>query len=106
MINWAKTTGDYTLLQDSDVDLPRDSRAHALNLVSLTKYRTVEFRHHEGTLNSDTICRWVALVTAIVRTALSHDTDEVMTWQRDTFQFSGEVVPKDVYESWVARPRT
>jgi hypothetical protein len=45
----------------------------ALNLLPLTSYGSIEFRHHQGTTNTADIIKWIDLIRALKDTALSSD---------------------------------
>jgi hypothetical protein len=47
----------------------RTSRYHKLNLESMTRHGTVEFRQHSGTVDGEKIVNWVKLVTNFVQVA-------------------------------------
>ena len=52
------------------------SRFSALNIESLSKYGTIEFRQHQGTLNADKIISWVLITQAMIERFVQHN----MTW--------------------------
>jgi hypothetical protein len=47
------------------------SRYHKLNLESLVRHGTIEFRQHAGTVDATKIANWVKLVTSFVECAVS-----------------------------------
>lgn len=49
---------------------PRDDRYRKLNLTSLTRHGTVEFRHHAGTIDFNEIFHWVRFLHYFTNTAL------------------------------------
>lgn len=44
-------------------------RYHKVNVTALGKYGTIEFRHHNGAINSDTIVNWVTFLLHFVERA-------------------------------------
>lgn len=48
-----------------------DFRYFRLNLQSMATHGTVEFRQHQGSVESTKVCAWVRLVTGFVATAMS-----------------------------------
>lgn len=47
------------------------ARYHKLNLESLVRHGTVEFRQHSGTVDADKMLNWVELVTAFIDCAVA-----------------------------------
>ena len=50
------------------------SRYHKLNLESLVRHGTVEFRQHSGTVDGEKMANWVMLVGGFVECAVSAKT--------------------------------
>ena len=87
---WAKetkTVKSYTEIQDEHTrhytvkNEIRDkatqyNRNTAVNLASIGKYGTIEFRQHQGTLNAKKIINWVLVTQAIVERFVQHK----ITW--------------------------
>lgn len=48
-------------------------RYYAVNLASLARHGTIEFRQHSGSVNGETITRWVAFVIAFVEASIVRD---------------------------------
>lgn len=46
-----------------------DDRYHKVNVQSLRKYGTIEFRHHNGAIKADTVCNWVSFLLYFVERA-------------------------------------
>lgn len=53
-------------------------RYHGLNLTSLPLLGTVEFRHHQGTVNARKILMWSAVCTAVIEYAKNHTEEEIV----------------------------
>jgi hypothetical protein len=49
-----------------------------VNLCALQKYGTIEFRQHSGTINSETVIRWVNFLTQFMEASKSEPTAENM----------------------------
>lgn len=54
-------------------------RFYELNLQSIEKHGTIEFRMHEGTTNPAVINAWVSLIDAIAKTAKEKAIEEMLT---------------------------
>lgn len=53
-------------------------RQHKLNLVSLDRHRTLEFRQHAGTADANAACAWADFLLDFVRRALQLSVDELV----------------------------
>ena len=60
--------------------LNKTTRYSAVNLQSLSKYGTVAFRQHQGTLNAKKIETWVLVTQAIIERFVQHP----ITWTEST----------------------
>ena len=82
-VYYAKSGTSYlsvVLSADTDTALPRSvcDRYMRVNLSALQKYGTIEFRQHSGTINSETVIRWVRFLTQFVEASKSEPTSENM----------------------------
>lgn len=73
-------------------------RYHKLNLHSLTRHGTLEFRQHSGTVDPDKMVNWVKLVTAFVVDAAKYQ-----TVRRDKVDHSFENMLKVVPDATVKK---
>lgn len=58
-------------------DLGKGDRYKKLNLVSLRKHGTIEFRHHQGTSDYEEICNWIKFCVSMVDYCNNHTRDEL-----------------------------
>lgn len=68
------------------------SRYHTVNISSMDKYGTFEFRQHQGTVNSKKVANWVKLLLAMSTKAMTiadADTVEAKTNSLDFFSYIG-----------------
>jgi hypothetical protein len=71
-IDAARNLGDLRVAVNGIGGSP--SRYHKLNLESLLRHGTVEFRQHSGTVDADKMTNWVELVGAFVESAITAKT--------------------------------
>jgi hypothetical protein len=61
-----RTADDVAALRNTIGRIGNNERFYTVNLTAYTKYGTVEFRQHQGTLNGEKLTSWVKFLLAIV----------------------------------------
>lgn len=76
MLSASRLDNQYCRRWDSDDyhDDDEDSRYVAVNLTSLSRYGTIEFRQHQGTLNSTKALTWMQMMDTLTSVALGGGT--------------------------------
>jgi len=70
MLSASRKNNQYCrLFPSDDYDPDSPNRYSAVNLDSLSKYGTIEFRQHQGTLNSTKALAWVQMMDCLVAVA-------------------------------------
>lgn len=73
---WARTEAATTI--NDLIDIMSPSRYVKLNLQSLQRHGTVEFRHHSGTVDGNKIVQWTRFLSAFIETSA----DAQRVWRR------------------------
>lgn len=62
-VNWMNLNGNF-------------HKYAGLNLLPILEYGTIEFRHHEGTLDTDRILNWLAIINEVCESSRIHSMEE------------------------------
>lgn len=81
----------------------RCDRYHKLNLESYSRYRTVEFRQHNGTTDSDKMIPWIALCIGIVESAKRSRSVCWKSCRTSSFAMMLKRVPAQFHAALIAR---
>lgn len=57
-----------------------------LNLLPISEYGTIEFRHHEGTLDTSRILGWLTIINEVCETSRIHSTDDWLTITKEAWE--------------------
>ena len=66
----------------SDLGYNVDTRYTKLNLASLSRQETIEFRHHSGTTNPKKIVTWIKFLVGFIEASLSSSSFDARTYKR------------------------
>jgi hypothetical protein len=76
------------------------SRYHALNIHSYYKRRTIEFRHHKGTVDGTRLQNWGLVCGHLIEFAKTHFYEEIMDIEGDALAVLLAITPASLHE-WV-----
>ncbi|KAL6304656.1 putative amidoligase [Sparassis latifolia] len=83
-------------LLDSDNKPMNYMRDYKVNFVSVSKYGTIEFRQHEGTIDPAVVCAWADFLLALIRYAMELSAKTMITLDPTNMPLV-DIVGKDVY---------